>query len=480
MISEAFRYIEIIENAVWSYVGFPIILFLGFYLSVRSKWVQIRNLPAICRHFFSCILSGSHEQKSESEESKQVSVSPVRAFFASVGGCLGIGNVVAITTAVQIGGPGAILWIWATAVLGSLLKYSEVFIGMKTRQMTPQGLRGGPMYFLQQASSWKGLSVLFCVFMSLYGVEIYQFSVVIDVGSSCLSVNKSILTVVFIGMVLYAERGGTKRIGAISSFLVPLFLATYLVMGTYVLVSHIHALPAVLVDIFSSAFTPRAMEGAFLGSAVLTTISQGVRRGCYSSDVGVGYASIIHSQSSEKIPQRQASLLIFEVFMDTFVVCTMSVMLVLLTGVWKEGIPSSQLVQAALATCFPYTDYFMPFFLFLLGYTTIITYFSAGMNTMQHIMPRYGRSVYYVYAVTAFTLFSFFETEQAISVMACVQFGLLLLNSFGIWRLRDLISFDMSPIDGAYNTSEAVGVPVSSPSDEEILHEKKNCQGIHC
>ncbi|MGR3952086.1 MAG: amino acid carrier protein [Chlamydia sp.] len=443
MISEIFQYIEIIEDIAWGYIGFPLIVFLGIYLSLQSKWVQLRRLPDICRHFFRCILS---DQKEGDLESSQLAVSPLRAFFASIGGCLGIGNVVAITTAVQIGGPGAILWIWATAILGALLKYSEVFLGMKTREMTPHGLRGGPMYFLQKGSSWKIFSVLFCVFMSLYGVEIYQFSVVIDVGSSCLNINRSLLTVLLIGMVIYAERGGTKRIGAISSFLIPIFLTIYLIMGFYVLASHITLLPGMLVDIVKSAFSARAAQGAFTGSVLLATISQGVRRGCYSSDVGVGYASIIHSQSSEKVPQKQASLLIFEVFMDTFLVCTMSVMLVLLTGVWKEAIPPSQLVQSALATCFPYTEYFMPFFLFLLGYTTIITYFSAGMNTMSYIMPKHGRTIYYIYAILAFTLFSFFETQQAISVMSCVQFFLLLLNSFGIWKFRKEISFDMDPI----------------------------------
>lgn len=439
MGSEIFRYIEFIEDCAWGYVGFPIILFLGLYFSISSKFVQIRKFPQICRHFFRCVTS--------TETGSTSAITPLCAFFASIGGCLGIGNVVAITTAVQIGGPGAIVWIWVTAILGSLLKYAEVCVSMQTRVTTPSGVRGGPMYFLQKASPYAFLSTLFCLFMSIYGVEIYQFSVVVDVGASVLPVPRFWLVILLIIMAIYAEKGGMKRVGAISALLIPLFLSMYLIMGACVLISHIHFLPAVLYDVYSSAFAPRAMEGAFIGSALMTTISQGVRKGCYSADLGVGYASIIHSQSSEKNPQRQASLLIFEVLMDTFVVCTMSVFLVLLTGVWHEGIPATQLVQTALSTVFPYTEYFMPFFLFLLGYTTIITYFSAGMNTMQYILPRHGRKIYTAYAIVAFLFFSFFESQQAISIMACVQFGLLILNAFGIWRLRHLVSFDMKPIE---------------------------------
>ena len=162
-------------------------------------------------------------------------------------------------------------------------------------------------------------------------------------------------------------------------------------MGSYVLISNLSILPTVFADIFHSAFTARAAEGGFLGSSMMLALSMGVQRGCYSTDMGVGYASIIHSASSSTTPERQASLLIFEVLMDTFFVCSLSILLVLSTGTWKENLDSALLVQEALGKYFPYMNIFMPFFLSLLGYSVIITYFTAGMHTCDLCFQNGGR-----------------------------------------------------------------------------------------
>jgi AGCS family alanine or glycine:cation symporter len=216
-------------------------------------------------------------------------------------------------------------------------------------------------------------------------------------------------------------------------------------MGSYVLFAHCDRLPAVLMDIIRSAFSARAAEGGFVGSTLLMTMSHGVRRACYSSDIGVGYASIIHSASSATTPAKQASLLIFEVFMDTFFVCTMSVLLVLVTGTWNQEIDPLLLVQRALETQFPYMDLFMPFFLALLGYSVLIAYFSAGMHTARYLSPTWGPKVYYAYAIAAFLTFTVIDNSRAISVMSFVGFLLLALNASALWRLRHSISFAMAP-----------------------------------
>jgi AGCS family alanine or glycine:cation symporter len=196
--------------------------------------------------------------------------------------------------------------------------------------------------------------------------------------------------------------------------------------------------------IFHAAFSPHAAIGSFVGSALLMTISQGIRRGCYSSDIGVGYASIIHSASRVKNPSHQAALVIFEVFLDTFVICTMSVLLVLITGTWKQELLPMHLVENALSQFFPYMEYFMPFFLFLLGYTTVITYFCAGIKTAEYLNPRTGRAIYYLYAIVVFFIFSFVETTQALILMSIVQAMLLALNLTGICLLRKEIKFDFA------------------------------------
>jgi AGCS family alanine or glycine:cation symporter len=314
------------------------------------------------------------------------------------------------------------------------------------------------MFFLTKAfAPWA--STLFCVLMCLYGVEIFQFSVVTNSISYNFGFDKTIVTLFLLGMVVLAELGGVKRIGQICSTVIPAFIVVYLLMGFYVLFANVNLIPQMVIDIFQAAFTPHAAVGSFVGSTLMITISQGIRRGCYSSDIGVGYASIIHSASSIKNPSKQAALVIFEVFLDTFVICTMSVLLVLITGTWKEDILPMHLVQEALGTCFPYMEYFMPFFLFLLGYTTVITYFCAGVRTAEFIGPRIGRALYYLYAVVVLFIFSFVETTQALILMSIVQALLLALNLAGILRLRKEIRFDFAePVPVTTTEYEAMRV----------------------
>ncbi len=440
MIRDVFHLLGQVEDFVWGYVGIPIVVLLGLYLSWRTRCVQIRRFPAIFRNFVAAF--GRQEGESLS------TLHPIRAFFASIGGSLGIGNVVYVAAAVQIGGPGVLVWIWVTAIIGALIKYSEVYIGMSRRRRTSDGVvRGGPMFFLKDAfgSSWP--ASLFCLLICLYSVEISQFGVVASATSQAIGVSKWLTAGTLLGIVIFVERGGFRRIGLIASFLVPFVVAVYVVMGSYVLCANFDRLPTIFMDIVRSAFSVRAAEGAFCGSTVLMAMSQGVRRGCYSSDIGVGYASIIHSASSATTPTKQASLLIFEVFMDTFFVCTMSVLLVLVTGTWTENVDPMLLVQASLGKYFPHMDIFMPFFLALLGYSVIMTYFSTGMYTIRHLFPGWGPRLYYVYAIVAFLTFSFVESRQAISVMTCVGFCLLVLNAAGIWKLRNSISFAIDSKD---------------------------------
>lgn len=447
-MEQLFHYLELLEDSLWGYVGFPAILCMGLYLTFKSSASQIRLFPTVLKIFWQFA-----RRKSAKSEESVGAVHPLQAFFASIGGCVGIGNIVAITAAIQVGGPGALFWVWVTAIVGSILKYAEVYLAIltrKTENTSPnQGtnraateFRGGPMYTLERAYNgrkWPG--ILFCLLMSVYGVEIYQFSVMTHALSASTSLPTFFVSLFLIVLVIYAERGGVKRVGTISSWLIPFFLVVYLSMGLYVLTSSLDVLPSVLQDVFHSAFNSTAATGGFVGSTLLLTISQGIRRGCYSSDIGVGYASIIHSESSVKDPHKQSALLIVEVFLDTFIICTMSVLLVLVTGVWKEPVDASQLVQMALATKFPFVNYFLPVFLLILGYSTIITYYIAGMRTAHFLSPRYGRILYTIYGALAFFSFSFISPLHSICLMSIVQFCLLVLNLSGIWRLRDQLSF---------------------------------------
>lgn len=440
--------LELLENVLWTYVGVPLVIFIGIYLTCKSKFFQIRQLPQVFRTFIGFLLA---KDKGDSPEG---GVQPLRAFFAAVGGCVGIGNIVAICTAVQFGGPGALFWIWMTAILGMILKYSEVFLGLKYRVPNGQGgYNGGPMYFLQKAFKFKALPTIVCVLLCVYGVEVYQFSVIANSISVNFGVDSVIVTAILLVLVIFAGSGGVQRVGNISSKSIPVFVVIYVGMGLWVLLNNLTTIPEVFKLIMTTAFTGHAAVGGFLGATIMAAMSYGIRRGCYTGDIGIGYASVIHSESSVQIPEQQASLAIFDIFLDTFVVCTTSLLLILTTGMWQEPIEAGLLVQLSLGEYFPYMNYFMPIFLFMLGYNTINAYFCVGLKCAGYLSPRFGKIVYYCYAISALLLFSFLGTTQAQAVMAVAGVSLLIINSIGIFKLRNEISFNLS---GSQETAKEV------------------------
>jgi AGCS family alanine or glycine:cation symporter len=422
------------EDFWWGYVGVPVVLALGLYLSFLSGFVQFRKFPTVLKTFARFMTT---------DEKDSHGVSPIRAFFACVGGCVGVGNIVGICTAVQIGGPGALFWIWVTACAGTIVKYSEVYLGVKYRVENKEGrFTGGPMYFLQQTFRTPWIPAVVALLLCFYGVEVFQFSIVTNTIADNWGFNKIAVIAVFLGMILFASVGGVNRVGAISSAIIPFFVITYVSMGAWVLLHHLSELPYIFNQVFVAAFTGNAALGGFTGS-LIATVSQGVRRGCYTGDVGVGYASVIHSETSSHSPQRQASLVIFEIFADTFFVCTTSIMLILTTGVWNQPIPTAQLVQTALSEYFPYMHIFMPFFLALIGYATINAYMCVGAKSAEFLAPKWGRRIFFSYAAIVLPLFAFIDVALAQTAMAISGGLLLVINSVGIFRLRKELSFNL-------------------------------------
>lgn len=424
--------LSFLENAVWSYIGFPALMLVGIYLTFKSRFFQIRKFPEIVKTFYDFLTEPVAEGKG---------VHPLQAFFASIGGCVGVGNIVSICTAVQIGGPGALFWIWITAVVGMLVKYGEVYLAMKFRVATPTGYLGGPHYYLRRVFKTLFFPNLAALLLCIYGVEIYQFSVVTHSISYNANIPLWIVTPILLGLVMYAAIGGVKRVGNISAFIIPIFVVIYIGMGSYVLFMHADQLSSVFESVFTYAFTPHGALGGFVGSSLLMTISQGVRRGCYTGDLGIGYASVIHSETSVTSPEKQASLVIFEIFLDTFIICTTSVVLILATGLWAQPLDASLLVQTALAEYFPFMNFFMPFFLFILGYSTINAYFVVGLKCAEFLGPRRGKMLYLAYAAIALFVFSFVDSTGAQAIMALTGGLLLPLNAYGIYKLRNEIGF---------------------------------------
>lgn len=439
MLEQIFSLLEVFDDSLWGFIGFPAIILMGLILSFESNFVQVRKFPVVVKTFFGYLF----RRKATSD-----GVSPLKAFFACVGGCVGLGNVVGICTAIKIGGPGALFWIWITAVLGMIVKYAEVYLGVRYRVSNLKGgYNGGPMFFLQQVFKTKAVPNFICFLLCIYGVEVFQFSIVTNSLTHNFELNQYAVIAFLLTIVIFAGSGGVQRVGSISSYMVPIFVTLYVSMGIWILFQNYQVLPEMIHLVFSSAFTEASAVGGFAGSAIILTISQGIRRGCYTGDVGIGYASVIHSETSAQRPEKQASLVIFDIFIDTIVICTTSVMIILSTGVWTDPIPAELMIQAALTKHFPYVHLFMPLFIFLLGISTINAFFCVGLKCAEHLAPRRGRAIFYVYSTLSLIVFSFVDASKSQIFMSIIGGLLLMMNLYGIFRLRHEICYDFDGED---------------------------------
>ncbi|MCB1181336.1 MAG: amino acid carrier protein [Chlamydiia bacterium] len=435
MFDDIFNFLSHIDELFWSYFAFILIIVLGSILTIKNKFFQLLRIPQIGKTFFTMAKHGGEE--------KGRGVHPLKAFFASVGGMVGIGNVVGVITAINLGGPGALFWLWIAGLIGAIVKYSEIYLGLKYRQPNDHGgYDGGPMFFLKKAFKSPLFPTLVAILLCIYGVEIYQFTVATESVINNWPISRPLFIALILGLVLYGGAGGVKRIGSICSWLMPVFISVYLLMALWVIFSKITFLPSVLFTVFKSAFTGHAAVGGFVGSSMILAIQHGVARAAYSSDIGIGYDSILQSESNTIHPQRQACLAIIGVGIDSLI-CTVSMLVVLLTDVWTNtaNLPASLLIQEALSKFFPYMYIFIPLFLIISMYTTVIAYLVVGLKCAHYLFPNYGRKFYFVYATFSLIFFSFFDPSRALIVMSIAGAMLLIINLLGIFRLRNEITF---------------------------------------
>ncbi len=434
MFNAIFTYLQQVDTFFWGYIAFILISVLGLALTIQARFFQVRAFTSIFKTFFMLLKKPAEQQRG---------IHPLKVFFASAGGMIGIGNVVGIVTAVQIGGPGALLWVWIAASIGSIIKYSEIFLGIKYRVKNKNGgFDGGPMFFLKKAFKGSIIPAIVSVLLCIYGVEIYQFSVVAESLSTNFGVNRYLVIAILLPLVFYGSSGGVSRISKICSVVMPVFMAIYVTMSLWIILGDFSALPSILKSVFVSAFTGHAAVGGFAGSSAILAIQHGVSRAAYSSDIGIGYDSIIQSESSTVHPERQARLAILGVCIDNLI-CTMSILVVLVSGVWKSvAVEGSLLIQTALSMHFPYMHLFMPVFLFLVGYSTMIAYLCVGMKCAKFLFPKKGAILYSFYGVASLVFFSFFDQSKALLVMSLAGSCLLIINLLGIFTLRKHISFE--------------------------------------
>lgn len=354
-----------INGFVW---GPPMLILLvgaGILLTCRTAGVQFRKFGYALKNTIGKIF-----KKTDAGEGE---VTPFQAVTTALAATVGTGNIAGITAAVTLGGPGSIFWLWVTALIGMCTKYSEVLLSVKFRERNALGdWVGGPMYYIKNGlgKNWKWLGVIFCIFGALAAFGIGN---AVQVGNITSSINTVITAFnpdfaaqstvnLILGLILailaaFVLFGGIKRLGSVTEKLVPVMAVVYILSCLAVLVFNARYLPAIIGDIFKCAFSPEGVTGGAVGSMMLV-ITWGVKRGVFSNEAGLGSAPMAHAATSEKDPVRQGLYGIFEVFMDTIVICTLSGLTVL-CGYYAGGIDmqygvmsDTSLNAAALGTVF--------------------------------------------------------------------------------------------------------------------------------
>ncbi|WP_017931641.1 alanine/glycine:cation symporter family protein [Robiginitomaculum antarcticum] len=334
------------ENAAQAPVilQFPFIVMLllgtGLYLTVRLRFMPIWGIPK----GFAMLWKG---RKAETEEGE---VTPFAALATALSSTVGTGNIAGVATAIAIGGPGAIFWMWMTALVGMATKYSESLLAVRYREVDTDGTyKGGPMYYIKNGlgPKWKWLAILFCVgaLASAAGAgNMAQGNSIAEVMRTSFGIPNLVTGLILASAAFAIIIGGIKSIGRVASKLVPFMGVGYVLIAIVILAMNIDGVPAAFGAIFDNAFSGRAAAGGFIGATIAQAISFGVNRGLFSNEAGQGSAPIAHAAAQTKDPVQQATIAMLGTFIDTIVICTMTALIILsVTGNYKYSAAATQM-----------------------------------------------------------------------------------------------------------------------------------------
>ncbi|GIN92202.1 transporter [Siminovitchia terrae] len=339
MSDKILKFLESVSGLIW---GLPLIILLigtGIYLTIRVGFLQMRLLP------YSLKLAFSFKQDKNSEGD----ISHFQALMTALAATVGTGNIVGVATAVVLGGPGAVFWMWISAFFGMATKYAEAVLAVKYRIVDENGqMSGGPMYYLERGLKQKWLGILFAIFGALaaFGIgNLVQSNAVSTVVKTTFNINEwvtGLALVIFAGLSII---GGIKSIGRVTAFFVPFMAVFYIIGGLIVLIMNINLIPGAVALIFTDAFTGKAVAGGAIGAV----IRYGVARGIFSNEAGLGSAPIAAAAAKTDLPGRQALVSMTQVFIDTLVICSITGITIVMGGLYNEGIDAGDLTSASFA-----------------------------------------------------------------------------------------------------------------------------------
>ena len=396
-----------LNTLAWMYILLPCVFIGGLYFTIRNKGMQFTKFGYAMKNTIGKIF--------EKQEAGEGAVTPFQAVTTALAATVGTGNIVGTSQAIALGGYGALFWLWMAALLGMIIKFSEVTLSIHYRERNAKGdWVGGPMYYITKGmgKNWKWLAVLFAVFATLASFGIGNLS---QANSIVGSINEAITAFIpaaadskstislFVGIALavftaLALFGGIKRIGKVTELLIPIMSIFYILFTLIVICANIGNIGDALSKILVGAFSPKAVLGAGSGILLKETLVWGLRRSAFSNEAGLGSAAIAHAAAETKGPVQQGLYGIFEVFADTIVICSLTGLTIILSGVdINFGVkPGSELITAAFATVFggKFASLFVAIALMLFAFSTILGWSLYGTRCVEYLFGLKAAKVY--------------------------------------------------------------------------------------
>ncbi len=407
-------------NILWGIPMLILIIGAGIVVSVRTKFLQLRKFGYSMKQTMGKTFK-LMANKSDKKVINEKAISPFEAFCTAVSGTVGTGNIVGVTTAILSGGPGAVFWMWVSAFFGMVTKYSEITLGMFFRKKDEKGeYIGGPMYYIEKGTNQKWLAILFAVFTMLaaIGMSSVQADTIQSTWNTTFSIPTWVTAIIIAVVTALVVLGGIKRIGKVTSIIVPFMAIFFIIMALIVVCVNITAVPAVFAKIFASAFSFKSVSGGLLGYGIMMAMRYGFARGVFSNEAGLGSSTIAHATADEVEPVRQGLWGILEVFIDTFVICTLTALFVLTSNVGDLGGGASTALGAftslggVIGQIFKYSySVILPLFAF----STILAWAVYGEKACQYIFGKKSNiyfNILYVVMIIAMGLLTFFGGDN--------------------------------------------------------------------
>ena len=404
---------SVVNNFIWGVPAMICIIGVGLLLSVRTKFLQIRKFPYAMKHTIGKIF--------DKKDASDGAMTPFQAVCTALAGTVGTGNIAGVAGAIAIGGPGAVFWMWISALLGMCTKFSEVTLAVHFREKNAVGdWVGGPMYYIKNGlkKHWHWLAFLFALFgvLTVFGTgnatqvntittaidsALLSFNIIPESSTKVVNLVMGIIVAILVAMILL---GGVKRIGRVTERLIPFMALLYIVLAFGVIILNIDRVPGVFHSIIDGAFHPASVTGGIVGSFFLS-MKKGVARGIFSNEAGLGTGSIAHACADTGEPVKQGMFGIFEVFTDTILICTLTAMVILCSGIpvgYGADAGAELTISGFTATYGNWVSIFTAIALCCFAFSTIIGWGLYGSRCMEYLSSeKWVKPFMVVYALVA-------------------------------------------------------------------------------